>query len=244
VQYLGRGLRRNGDRSTNYLHPAPVAVAEYRLCEVVYMSTAGPAQVSLEGEELTCRGDQRIDVKVAAIALLLQISGEPPAELQQRLIPRGVEVGPAQSYAGEMVVGERRVTCYYFYVWDEGFGPAFIKICAYFPYPGKIWFNGHEWAKRQAARVGLSFRELSNGFASCEDPAMLQEICDRLGPGHIQVFAERWRARLPLPLARVDRDAGYWWHISMRQARGRQDHHLHRPPPCPGVLRGPGRRQS
>jgi hypothetical protein len=34
---------------------------------------------------------------------------------------------------------ERRVTCYYFYVWDEGFGPAFIKICAYFPYPGKIW---------------------------------------------------------------------------------------------------------
>jgi hypothetical protein len=112
---------------------------------------------------------------------------------------------------------ERRVTCYYFYVWDEGFGPAFIKICAYFPYPGKIWFNGHEWAKRQAARVGLSFRELSNGFASCEDPAMLQEICDRLGPGHIQVFAERWWARLPLPFTRADRDAGYWWDISMRQ---------------------------
>ena len=34
---------------------------------------------------------------------------------------------------------ERRVTCYYFYVWDEALGPAFIKICAYFPYPGKIW---------------------------------------------------------------------------------------------------------
>jgi hypothetical protein len=31
------------------------------------------------------------------------------------------------------------VTCYYFYVWDQAFGPAFIKICAYFPYPGKIW---------------------------------------------------------------------------------------------------------
>jgi hypothetical protein len=47
---------------------------------------------------------------------------------------------------------ERRVTCYYFCLWDEGFGPAFIKICAYFPYPGKIWINGHEWAKRQALR--------------------------------------------------------------------------------------------
>ena len=112
---------------------------------------------------------------------------------------------------------ERRVTCYYFYVWDEGFGPAFIKICAYFPYPGKIWVNGHEWAKRQAARAGLSFKELSNGFASCEDPAALQEICDRLGPGQIRVFAERWWARLPLPFTRADRQAGYWWDISMRQ---------------------------
>jgi hypothetical protein len=112
---------------------------------------------------------------------------------------------------------ERRVTCYYFYLWDEAFGPAFIKICAYFPYPGKIWVNGHEWAKRQATRAGLAFTELSNGFAACQDPAALQAICDRLGPGHIKVFAERWWARLPLPFTRADRQAGYWWDISMRQ---------------------------
>jgi hypothetical protein len=111
----------------------------------------------------------------------------------------------------------RRVTCYYFYLWDEGFGPAFIKICAWFPYPGKIWVNGHERAKRQAARAGLAFRELSNGFACCEDPAALQAICDRLGPGQIRVFAERWWARLPLPFTRADRQAGYWRDISMRQ---------------------------
>src|SRR6266545_8369096 len=28
---------------------------------------------------------------------------------------------------------DRRVTCYYFYLWDTDFGPAFIKVCAYFP---------------------------------------------------------------------------------------------------------------
>ncbi|MCW3820465.1 hypothetical protein ONA91_39145 [Micromonospora sp. DR5-3] len=112
---------------------------------------------------------------------------------------------------------DRRVTCYYFYLWDTDFGPAFIKICAYFPYPGKIWFNGHEWAKRQAAKAGISFRELSNGFAACEDPHALQDICDRLGPGTITVFAERWSARLPLPFTPADRAAGYWWDISMRQ---------------------------
>jgi hypothetical protein len=33
---------------------------------------------------------------------------------------------------------DRRVTCYYFYLWDEDFGPAFIKVCAYFPYPAPI----------------------------------------------------------------------------------------------------------
>jgi len=33
---------------------------------------------------------------------------------------------------------DRRVTAYYFYLVDEVFGPGFIKICAYFPYPVKI----------------------------------------------------------------------------------------------------------
>ena len=76
---------------------------------------------------------------------------------------------------------DRRVTCFYFYLWDADFGPAFIKICTYFPYPIKVWLNGHEWAKRQAAKAGIGFSELSNGFATCADPAALQGICDRLG---------------------------------------------------------------
>jgi hypothetical protein len=112
---------------------------------------------------------------------------------------------------------DRRVTCYYFYLWDEDFGPAFIKVCAYFPYPAKIWVNGHEWAKRQAARAGIGYRELSNGFAACDEPAGLQAICDRLQPGTIEVFAQRWLHRLPMPFGRKDQQAGYWWEISMRQ---------------------------
>ena len=112
---------------------------------------------------------------------------------------------------------DRRVTCYYFYLWDADFGPAFIKVCSYFPYPAKIWVNGHEWAKRQAAKAGIAFTELSNGFAACEDPGALQEICDRLQPGTIEVFAQRWLHRLPMPFGRADQRAGYWWEISMRQ---------------------------
>ncbi|MGB3187778.1 MAG: hypothetical protein WBG36_15435 [Ornithinimicrobium sp.] len=112
---------------------------------------------------------------------------------------------------------DRRVTCYYFYVWDADFGMAFIKICASFPYPVKIWLNGHEWAKQQARAAGIGFTELSNGFAATDDPEGLQDICDRLGSGTIKVFCERWWARLPLPLTAADRARGYWWDISMRQ---------------------------
>jgi hypothetical protein len=128
----------------------------------------------------------------------------------QRDAPNGV---PWFSFAK----ADRRVTCYYFYLWDDDFGPAFIKVCAYFPYPAKIWINGHEWAKRQATHAEIGFTELSNGFAATDDPAGLQAICDRLGPATIEAFAERWFAVLPLPLTPHDQAGGYWWEISMRQ---------------------------
>ncbi len=114
--------------------------------------------------------------------------------------------GPQFSFTKE----QRRVSVFYIYIWDTTMGSGFIKICTYFPYPAKAWVNGHEWAKRQALAAGIGFTELSNGFASCEDPAALQAICDRFGPGTVQVCFERWMARLPLPLTAADRDAGYW----------------------------------
>jgi hypothetical protein len=115
---------------------------------------------------------------------------------------------------------DRRVSCFYFYLWDVDFGPAFIKVCAYFPYPIKVWLNGHHWAQQQATKAGLGFTTLSagsNSFASCTDPVRLQQICDRLGPATIGVFFQRWCSRLPLPLTPADRANGYWWELSMRQ---------------------------
>jgi hypothetical protein len=112
---------------------------------------------------------------------------------------------------------QRRVSMFYFYIWDTEMGPGFIKICTYFPYTIKVWLNGHEWAKRKALAAGIGFTELSNGFASAEDPAALQEICDSLTAGAVTVWFERWMAQLPLPLEAADRDGGFWWELSMRQ---------------------------
>jgi len=90
--------------------------------------------------------------------------------------------------------------------------------------PDRVYLNAYIPKLQTSAQVvaflseaGIGFTELSNGFAACEDPQALQAICDRLGPGTIGVFIERWLARLPLPLTDTDRDAGYWWETSMRQ---------------------------
>ena len=147
--------------------------------------------------------------------------------------PGVVAIGVAQEFQSVMVghdratkpgavnfgfqKADRRVTAYYFYLWDEEFGPGFIKLCSYFPYPGKVWLNGHEWAKRQASAEGLTFTELANGFATCSDPARLQAICDRLGSEQIQAFFDRWMAVIPTPLGPLEREHGYWWELSMRQ---------------------------
>lgn len=111
---------------------------------------------------------------------------------------------------------DRAVTVYYFYINDPQFGPGFIKLCTYFPYPGKVWLNGHEWVKRQATKQGLSFTPLANGFAATNDPAALQQICDRLSNADLQGFFDRWIAVIPTPLNINDRSK-YWWELSMRQ---------------------------
>src|SRR5262249_1220718 len=138
-------------------------------------------------------------------------------ELQRVFLARNRATDPFRPPQFSFDKKDRRVTVYYFYLWDAGFGPAFIKVCTYCPWPMKIWVNGHEWAKQQARKIGFAFTELSNGFASAEDPAVLQRICDALQAGTINVFYQRWLARLPLPLDAADQRAGYWWELSMAQ---------------------------
>jgi hypothetical protein len=117
----------------------------------------------------------------------------------------------------EYAKAERRVGIYYFYVLDPEFGAGFIKVCTYFPYPAKVWINGHEWAKRQADQAGIGYTALANGFATCDQPGQLQAICDRFGPADVQNFFDRWIDIIPTPFTAADRAAGYWWELSMRQ---------------------------
>ena len=121
------------------------------------------------------------------------------------------------------------VNHFYFYCYDDDFGPFFLKFCSYFPYNAKLCINGNHWAQRQAAKAGIAFEPLDNGFAAVEDPAALQAICDRLGPEQIDALLRKWLAILPHPFSIEDRAAGYRYDISILQAEFSLTQMLDRP---------------
>jgi hypothetical protein len=113
------------------------------------------------------------------------------------------------------------VNHFYVYAVDADFGPFFLKFCSYFPYNAKLCLNGHEWAKRQAAKAGIGFTALDNGFAALDNPAdveRLQALCDRFGPEQVDGLLRKWLAILPHPFTPADRAAGYRYDISIWQA--------------------------
>ena len=110
------------------------------------------------------------------------------------------------------------VNQFYFYCLDADFGPFFLKFCSYFPYNAKLCLNGNERAKRLAAKAGIGFTALDNGFATVDDVAAVQAICDSLGPAQIDGLLRKWLAILPHPFTAADRAAGYRYELSVLQA--------------------------
>jgi hypothetical protein len=84
---------------------------------------------------------------------------------------------------------DRRVTCYYLYLWDEQFGPAFVKICAYFPYPVKLR-NGSTVTSGPSSRPARP----GSGLASCptgSPPVTTLPGCRRSATGSARVTSTR-----------------------------------------------------
>jgi hypothetical protein len=120
-----------------------------------------------------------------------------------------------------VVTATAMVNQFYVYAVDEDFGPFFLKFGSYFPYTGRLCLNGNEYAKRQAAKAGIAFTALDNGFATIDDPAdvtRVQAICDGLTEDRIDGLLRKWLARLPHPFTPADRAAGYRYQLSILQA--------------------------
>ncbi len=117
------------------------------------------------------------------------------------------------------IVRENRVvTQWYLYCYDSCAGPFFLKYCGYFPYNAKLCCNGNEYAKTVAARAGIGFTPLDNGFAAVDDVTAVQRICDSFGETAIWDLAAKWMALLPCPFTAADAAAGYRYEVSVLQA--------------------------
>lgn len=117
-----------------------------------------------------------------------------------------------------LVMSTAMVNHYYFYGVDRDFGPFFFKFCSYFPYNGKLLFNGHEYAKRQLRQRGIPFEALDNGILTCADPSRLQRLCEGLSAEKIDALARKWLQCLPHPFSAEDRRAGFRYDVSILQA--------------------------
>ena len=101
------------------------------------------------------------------------------------------------------------VSQFYVHCVDENFGPFFIKFSSCFPYSGRLLVNGHHYAQAQAAKAGIGFTALDNGFAACDDVPALQAICESLTEDKIGALARKWLAILPSPYSPAGQAAGY-----------------------------------
>ena len=110
------------------------------------------------------------------------------------------------------------VNHYYFYAFDDDFGPFFLKFCSYFPYNAKLCINGHEYLKRQLTKRGIAFEPLDNGIRRCADPVAMQQLADGLTAEKIDALLRKWLARLPHPFEVGDRRQGIRYDVSMLQA--------------------------
>jgi hypothetical protein len=132
------------------------------------------------------------------------------------------------SYAW-LVRSQAFINFFYFYCVDDDFGPFFLKFGTYFPYTAKLCINANEWAKRQAAKAGIGFTALDNGFAAVSDVARLQKICDSFGAEHIEALLRKWLRILPNPFTDDDETAGYRYELSMLQTEFSLTQMLDRP---------------
>ncbi|MGD0247362.1 MAG: hypothetical protein ABSB59_44550 [Streptosporangiaceae bacterium] len=117
-----------------------------------------------------------------------------------------------------IVRASRVVTQWYFYCYDACAGPFFLKYCGYFPYNAKLCLNGNEYAKAMAARAGIGFTALDNGFAAVDDVTAVQSICDSFDENVIWDLAAKWTAIVPCPFTAQDTAAGYRYEVSVLQA--------------------------
>ena len=118
-------------------------------------------------------------------------------------------IGTKKENRWHLELKQRWVIQYNFYLNDCEWGRMFLRICPYFPFSARVCLNQHHWIANRLRQQGIRFRQSTNAFASCSDPAMLQQIADSLTAKDLSRCARKWLAQLtPFFTERERKQAG------------------------------------
>jgi hypothetical protein len=105
-------------------------------------------------------------------------------------------IGTRKENRWHLELKQRWVDQYNFYINDDQWGRIFVRVCPYFPFSARVCLNQHHWIANRLLRPGVRFRQSTNAFTSCSDPAVLQEIADSLTAQDLSRCACKWLAQL------------------------------------------------
>ena len=118
-------------------------------------------------------------------------------------------VGNKKENRWHLEIKKRWVIQYNFYINDSDWGRMFVRVCPYFPFPARLYFNQHHWLAQRMRQHGIRFRQSTNAFSQCSDPEALQRFADSLTANDLQHCSQKWLAQLtPFFTPRERREAG------------------------------------
>lgn len=118
-------------------------------------------------------------------------------------------IGNKQDNRWHLQLQQRWVDQYSFYINDREWGRMFVRLCPYFPFSARLCLNQHHWIAHHLQEQGVRFRQSTNAFTYCSDPAVLQQIADSLTARDLARCGRRWLTQLtPFFTPRERSDAG------------------------------------
>ena len=105
-------------------------------------------------------------------------------------------IGTKKENRWHLELKQRWVDQYNFYINDAEWGRIFVRICPYLPFSARVCLNQHHWIANRLIQRGVRFRQSTNAFTSCADPAVLQEIADSLTARDLSRCGRKWLTRL------------------------------------------------
>ena len=105
-------------------------------------------------------------------------------------------IGTKKENRWHLELKQRWVDQYNFYINDADWGRIFVRICPYLPFSARVCLNQHHWIANRLIQRGVRFRQSTNAFTSCSDPAVLQEIADSLAARDLYRCGHKWLTQL------------------------------------------------